>query len=95
MAPTSDDTGQIPSNAILRLLLVVLHNVFNMVISKLILVLAFYQFLCHLLTGHVPARTVRWNVAMSNWTYQMLLFMSYKTERMPFPFHKIGPDPAD
>ena len=26
-------------------------------------------------------------------TWRMLLFMTYKTEHMPFPFHKLGPDP--
>jgi hypothetical protein len=87
------DNNQIPSNAILRLFFVVLLNIINMVVSKLILLVAFYEFLCHLLTGRVPAHGVRWGVAMSNWTYQMMLFMTYKTERMPFPLHRLGPDP--
>jgi len=44
------------------------------------------------LTGHVSERTIRWGVAMSEWTYQMSLFTTYKTERMPFPFHFIWTD---
>lgn len=87
------DGYQIHSNALVRMLFVVMLNVFNMVISKLILVLALYQFLCHLITGRVSERSVRWGEAMSNWTWQMLLFMTYKTENKPFPFHTLGSDP--
>jgi len=94
MAHIPDTTNQIPpSNAILRLLFVILFNVINTVVSKVILLFAFFQFLCHLLTGRVPKWTIRWGESMSNWTYQMLLFMTYKTEHMPFPFNKLGPDP--
>ncbi len=93
MANNLDNTDKIPSNAILRLLFVILFNIINMVVGKLILLLAFFQFLSHLLTGRVSVRTVRWGEAMSNWTWQMFLFMTYKTERMPFPFHKLGADP--
>jgi hypothetical protein len=87
------NNDQIPSNPILRLLFVILFNLINTVVSKLLLLIAFYQFLCHLLTGRVTERGVRWGVAISNWTYQMMLFMTYKTERMPFPFHRLGSDP--
>jgi len=93
MAHNLDNTDQIPSNAILRLLFVITFNVINMVVSKVILLVAFFEFLSHLLTGRVPEWGVRWGSAMSNWTYQMMLFMTYKTEHMPFPFHKLGPDP--
>lgn len=93
MARNLDTTNQIPSNAILRLLYVITFNIINMVVSKLILLLAFFQFLSHLFTGRIPSWEVRWGTAMSNWTYQMMLFMTYKTEHMPFPFNKFGPDP--
>jgi len=87
--------NQVSANAIVRIFFVVLLNIINMVVSKLILVLALYQFLCHLLTGRVTERSVRWGEAMSDWTWRMLLFMTYKTERMPFPFHMLGPDPEE
>ena len=90
MANTLNNTDQIPSNAILRLIFVVMFNLINMVVSKVLLLVAVYQFLCHLLTGRVTQRGVRWGEAISNWTYQMMLFMTYKTERMPFPFHRLG-----
>ncbi len=86
------NNNRIPSNAIIRLFFVVLFNIINMVVGKLILVLAFYQFLCHLFTGSVTERSVRWGEAMSNWTLRIFLFMTYKSERMPFPFHRIGSD---
>ena len=88
-----NSSNQIPSNAIVRLLFVVMFNIINMIVGKLILILAFYQFICHLFTGSVSERSVRWGEAMSNWTCQMLLFMTYKTEHMPFPFHMLGPNP--
>lgn len=93
MANPLENNNKIPSNAILRLFFVVAFNLINMVVSKLLLVIAFYQFLCHLLTGNVTERSVRWGEAISTWTYRMMLFMTYKTERMPFPFHLLGPDP--
>ena len=93
MAHNLDNLNQIPSNAILRLLFVITFNLINMVVGKVILLVAFFQFLSHLFTGRVPEWGVRWGSAMSNWTYHMFLFMTYKTERMPFPFHKFGPDP--
>jgi hypothetical protein len=90
MAKPQDNTDRIPSNALLRLLFVILFNIINLVVSKLILLVAFFQFLCHLFTGRVPGFWIRWGEAMSNWTWQMMLFMTYKTEHMPFPFHKLG-----
>jgi hypothetical protein len=88
-----NSSNQIPSNAIVRLFFVVLFNIINMIVGKLILLLAFYQFLCHLFTGSVTERSVRWGEAMSSWTWRIFLFMTYKTEHMPFPFHKLGSDP--
>lgn len=93
MATQSNNGNVIRTNAFIRLFFVVLFNVVNMIVSKLILLIAFYEFLCHLFTGRVTDRAIRWGEAMSNWTYKMLLFMTYKTERMPFPFHTLGPDP--
>ena len=93
MARIPDTTDPVPSNAILRLLFVITFNIINMVVSKVILLIAFFEFLSHLFTGRVPEWGVRWGAAMSNWTYKMMLFMTYKTEHMPFPFHKLGPDP--
>lgn len=93
MAHDSDNTGKIPSNAIVRLIIVVLFNLASMVVNKLILVIAFFQFLCHLLFGQVPRWSIRWGEAMSEWTYRMSLFMVYQTERMPFPLHRFGSDP--
>ena len=93
MPNTLRETDPIPSNAILRLLFVAAFNLINTVVSKLLLLLAIFQFLCHLFTGRVTERGVRWGEAISGWTYRMNLFMTYKTERMPFPFHRLGPDP--
>lgn len=84
--------NQIPSNAIVRMFFVVLFNLINWFVGKIIILLAVYQFISHLLTGRVAECTIRWGEAMSNWTWQMMLFMTYKTERMPFPFHIMNSD---
>ena len=43
-----NSSNQIPSNAIVRLLFVVMFNIINMIVGKLILILAFYQFIWNL-----------------------------------------------
>lgn len=60
-------------------------------IARLLLwVLVVFQLLAHMLTGRVTAVGVRWGKALSNWIHKMLLFMSYNTEQMPFPFAAFG-----
>lgn len=95
MANSQIGIEKIPSNPLVRFFFVILLNIVNMIISKLILVLALYQFVCHLITGNVPPRLVSWGETMSKWTYKMMLFMTYKTEHMPFPFHLLGPAPDE
>lgn len=54
-----------------------------------------FQFLSHLFTGRVTERATLWGQALSTWIYRMMLFMSYNTERMPFPFSHFGPQQQD
>ena len=81
-----------PMNAFLRLLLMIILYVLFIVVRTLILLLAAFQFFAHLFTGKPTQRGARWGAALSNWTHRMLLFMTYNSERMPFPFHAIGSD---
>ena len=48
-----------------------------------------FQFLSHLFTGQATEQGTRWGAGLSSWIYAMMLFMTYNTERMPFPFSRI------
>jgi hypothetical protein len=48
-----------------------------------------FQFLSHLFTGKPTDVGARWGAGLSSWIYAVMLFMTYNTERMPFPFSKI------
>ena len=83
---------RIGTNAFKRLLFMVLFfGIFGLV-RLLLWVVVLFQFLSHLFTGRVTERTTLWGQALSTWIYRMMLFMSYNTERMPFPFSYFGPE---
>lgn len=48
------------------------------------------QLIAHIFTGRVTQWGVRWGQEISSWMYKVMLFMSYNTERMPFPFASFG-----
>jgi hypothetical protein len=83
---------QIPTNAFLRLLFMLIFFALFGVVRMMTWVIVLFQFLSHLFTGRVTDVGSRWGKGLSDWTHQMLLFMTYNTERMPFPFHAIGAD---
>ncbi len=83
---------QIPTNAFLRLLFMVIFFALFGAVRILAWLVVLFQFLSHLFTGRVTERGSRWGKALSDWIHQMLLFMTYNTERMPFPFHRLGSD---
>jgi hypothetical protein len=80
----------IKTNAFLRLLFMALFFALFGIVRLLMWALVAFQFLSHLLTGRVTQRGQAWGNALSTWIYQMMLFMSYNTERMPFPFTSFG-----
>lgn len=88
--PTPPDP-HIETNAFLRLIFMVLCFALFGVVRLLLWAVVAFQFLAHLLTGRVTERGQRWGHALSTWIYQMMLFMAYNTERMPFPFTSFGP----
>ena len=80
------------ANPFKRLIFMALFFALFGLVRILLWALVLCQFLAHLLTGRVTRVGVKWGGALSNWIHQMLLFMSYNTERMPFPFASFGPD---
>jgi hypothetical protein len=91
MKDLSLDT-HIPTNAFLRLFFMVLLYVLFIFARGLVLLVAAIQFLSHLFTGRVTERGMRWGEGLSNWIQRVMLFLTYRTERMPFPFQGIWPD---
>ena len=82
----------IRTNAFKRLLFMVLFFALFGIVRLLLWAVVLVQFLSHLFTGGVTGRVTLWGQALSTWIYRMMLFMSYNTERMPFPFHAFGPE---
>ena len=82
--------NQIGTNPFKRLLFMALFFALFGAVRLLLWAVVLIQFLAHLLTGRVTAVGVRWGRGLSNWTHKMLLFMSYNTECMPFPFAAFG-----
>ncbi len=83
---------QIPTNALVRLLFMIIFFALFGAVRIMAWLVVLFQFLSPLFTGRVTERGSRWGKALSDWIHQMLLFMTYNTERMPFPFHTIGAD---
>jgi hypothetical protein len=77
------------TNPFVRLIFMVLFFAFFGVARFLLWAVVLFQFLSHLFTGRVTQRGSRWGQAVSDWMYSVMLFMSYNTERMPFPFSGI------
>ena len=82
----------IPTNAFVRLFFMIVFFALFGLVRFMAWAVVLFQFFSHLLTGRVTQRGSRWGEALSNWIHQMMLFMTYNTERMPFPFHTIGAD---
>jgi hypothetical protein len=78
-------------NAFIRLLLMVLLYIMFIIVRTLWLLVSIVQFLAHLFTGRPTEVGVRWGKGLSIWIHEMMLFMTYNTEVMPFPFRGLTP----
>jgi hypothetical protein len=79
-------------NAFVRLLFMILLYLCYVIARTLWLLLAIVQYLAHLFTGRPTAVGVRWGQGLAGWVQRTMLFMTYGTEVMPFPFTALGPD---
>lgn len=64
------------------LLFIVIFHVSEVVVGAVVLL----QFLFTLLTGQTNARLLRFGNSLSRYVYQILSFLMFNTEQMPFPF---------
>ncbi len=92
-APVTEN--QVGTNPFKRLLFMALCFALFGLVRLMLWVVVLFQFLAHLLTGRVTGVGVRWGEALAAWIYKMMLFMSYSTERMPFPFTRFGAEEED
>ena len=79
-------------NAFVRLLFMTLLYILFIIVRTLWLLVCIMQFLAHLFTGEPTDVGLRWGKGLSKWIHHMMLFMTYNTEAMPFPFQSFGPD---
>lgn len=45
-----------------------------------------FQFLSHAFTGDIHPNAARAGASLADYIYRIMLFLSYATEEMPFPF---------
>jgi len=81
----------IRTNAFVRLLFMILFFALFGLVRFMVWAVVLFQVLTHLFTGRANQRALLWGEALSDWIYRMMLFMTYNTERMPFPFAAFGP----
>jgi len=70
----------------LRLLYMVIFLFFAWVASFVFGIVVLVLFLWHLFTGQPNAQVREFGQSLSHWGYQVLTFLSYNSEELPFPF---------
>ncbi len=64
------------------LLFIVIFHIAEFLVGAVVLL----QFLFTLVTGETNARLLRFGQSLSEYVYQILRFLSFNTEDMPYPF---------
>lgn len=70
----------------LRGLYMLLFAIFYSVAEIVIFVVVVFQFLLALFTGRTNARLVMFGKSLSTYVYQVMLYLTFNSEEMPFPF---------
>lgn len=73
-------------NTWIRLLYMVLFALIYSVAEVVITAVVLFQFLHSLVTGRSNANARRFGESLSTFVYQILRFLTYNTEELPFPF---------
>lgn len=89
-AHDDQESNGVTSNAIIRGFFMAIFFGLFMIVRFCLWLVVFFQFLAHLFTGQPSEQGTRWGAALSAWMYAVMLFMTYNTERMPFPFTNIS-----
>ncbi|MDD2770005.1 MAG: DUF4389 domain-containing protein [Methylococcus sp.] len=92
----SDDTFERPPIAGVgrRLVFMVFFMVVLGMVRFAFWAIVAFQFLSHLFTGGVNPKAVNAGANLANYIYRIMLFLTYDTEAMPFPFGERTEPPA-
>lgn len=64
------------------LLFAVIYSITEVVVCFVVV----FQFLCVLITGDRNTRVLELGQSLSTYIYEILMFVTFSSERMPFPF---------
>ena len=84
-------SGSTWKRGLFMLLFVVLYSVAEFVLTATVL----FQFGARLITGRVNLRLLRFGQSLATYIYQIILFQTFKTETMPYPFEVWPKGPPD
>ena len=73
-------------NLWLRLLHMILFAIAYTVAEAIVVVVALFQFFSALFTGSVNPALLRFGTNLSHYMYEILQFVTFNDERLPFPF---------
>lgn len=79
---TNMSSRQIWLRGLYMILFAVIYHVAEVVIGALVIL----QFLFSLFTGHANMRLLQFGHSLSRYIYQILRFLMFNSEEMPFPF---------
>lgn len=68
--------------ALYMLLFVIIYSIAEILVA----VVAVFQFLCVLITGSRNWQVLDFGQSLSTYVYEILLFETFNSERLPFPF---------
>ncbi len=74
-----------PENWIRAIYMILFFFVYNM-LDFLIIIITIFQFVATLMTGKPDNRITIVGKHASNYVFQILLFLTYNTEKKPYPF---------
>lgn len=69
-----------------RALFMVLFAIIYSVAEIVVVLVAVFQFFCVLITGARNAQVLDLGQGLSSYLYEILLFETFNSERLPFPF---------
>lgn len=79
----------------LRGLYILLFAVIYGVAEVVLVAVVVFQFVCTLITGRTNARLVDFGQALATFVYEILLYLTYRSDTKPFPFSDFPSGPPN
>lgn len=86
-SPDSPGARGIWVRALYMLLFVLIYNIAEIVVLFVVV----FQFVCVLASGARNARVLELGQGLSRYVYEIFLFLTFNSERLPFPFDEWPP----